>query len=84
SKKIPDSNLTNFFKELDQKEIGVYFNGKKFKIKFIKQIKTSPPIFLIFSNMDAKRKVNLRKYIENNIREKFGFMGTPIYLKFKH
>lgn len=84
NKKIPDSKLTNFFKELDQKEIGIYFKGKKFKIKFIRQIKTSPPVFLIFSNMDAKRRVNIRRYIENNIREKFGFMGTPLYFKFKY
>ncbi|GAH49627.1 unnamed protein product, partial [marine sediment metagenome] len=84
NKKIPDSKLTNFFKALDQKEIGIYFKGKKFKIKFIRQIKTSPPVFLIFSNMDAKRRVNIRRYIENNIREKFGFMGTPLYFKFKY
>lgn len=84
NKKIPDSKLTNFFKELDQKEIGIYFKGKKFKIKFIRQIKISPPVFLIFSNMDAKRRVNIRRYIENNIREKFGFMGTPLYFKFKY
>ncbi len=84
NKKIPDSKLTNFFKELDQKEIGIYFKGKKFKIKFIRQIKISPPVFLVFSNMDAKRRVNIRRYIENNIREKFGFMGTPLYFKFKY
>jgi len=83
-KRIPDSKLTNFFKELDQKDIGVYFKGKKFKIKFIRQIKTSPPAFLIFSNMDVRRRVNIKRYIENNIREKFGFMGTPLYFKFKY
>ncbi|GAI17538.1 unnamed protein product, partial [marine sediment metagenome] len=33
---------------------------------------------------DAKRRVNIRRYIENNIREKFGFMGTPLYFKFKY
>ncbi len=84
SKKIPESKLTNFFKDLDREGEGIYFKGKKFKVKFIRQLKTSPPLFLIFSNMDVKGRVNLKKYIENNIREKFGFKGTPIYLKFKY
>ncbi|HEY4696153.1 MAG TPA: hypothetical protein VIH13_04620, partial [Candidatus Hydromicrobium sp.] len=84
NKKISDNMLTNFFKKLEQEKSGIYFKGKRFKIKFIRQIKTSPPVFLVYSNMDAKRKVNLRRYIENNIRDKFGFMGTPIYLKFKY
>ena len=84
NREVPDSKIANFFKELEHENTGIYFKGKKFKIKFIRQLKTSPPVFLIFSNMDAKRKVNLRKYIENNIRKEFGFIGTPIYLKFKY
>jgi predicted GTPase len=34
--------------------------------------------------MDAAKRVNIKKYIENNIREKFGFNGTPINFKFKY
>ena len=83
-KKIKESELNRLFKELDQSKEGVYIKGKKFRIKFIRQIKTSPPFFLVFSNMDASRRVNIKRYIENNIREKFGFKGTPIYFKFKY
>lgn len=82
NKKISDSILTDYFKE--QEKGAIYFRGRKFKIKFIKQIKTSPPLFLIFSNMDARKKVNISRYIENRIREKFGFIGTPLFFKFKY
>ena len=81
---ISDNMITGFFKKLDQEETGVFIKGKRFKIKFIRQIKSSPPVFLVYSNMDVKRKVNIIRYIENSIRDKFGFMGTPIYFKFKY
>jgi len=83
-KKVKDGELNSLFKELEQKKEGVFIKGRKFKIKFIRQLKTSPPYFLVFSNMDASKRVNIKKYIENNIREKFGFKGSPIYFKFKY
>lgn len=83
-KKVKDGELNSLFKEMEQKKEGVFIKGRKFKIKFIRQLKTSPPYFLVFSNMDAAKRVNIKKYIENNIREKFGFKGTPINFKFKY
>jgi len=84
NKRISESEITRLFKDLDKDKGGIYVKRKKFKVKFIRQLKTSPPVFLVFSNMDAGRRSNIKKYIENNIREKFGFIGTPIYLKFKY
>ncbi len=83
AKKISDKKLTELFKSLTHKK-GIFIKGKQFKVKFVRQIKTSPPSFLIFSNLDATRKVNIRRYIENNIREEFDFTGAPIFLKFKY
>ncbi len=82
-KKIPENKLMQLFKDIDN-EKAVYIKGKKFKIKFIRQIKTSPPGFLVFSNMEVKKTGNIIKFIENNIRNKFGFTGTPLFFKFKH
>ncbi len=82
-KVVPDNKLTNLFKKLQQ-EGGVYSKGRQFKVKFMRQLKTSPPYFLVFSNFEVGRKTSIRRYIENNIRKEFGFMGTPIYFKFKH
>ena len=83
TKKVSDKKITELFKSLAQKK-GIFVKGKQFKVKFARQIKTSPPSFLIFSNMDATRKTNIRRFIENNIREEFDFTGAPIFLKFKY
>lgn len=83
NKKIPDNKLVELFKGSAESN-PIYWKGKKLKIKFIKQIKTSPPLFIIFSNMDIRKKTNIKRFIENNIREKFGFIGTPLNFKFKY
>jgi GTPase len=83
NKKIPDNKLNSLFKELGASS-SLNVKGKKFKIKFIRQIRISPPGFLVFANMDISKKSNIKRYIESNLREKFGFKGTPIFLKFKY
>jgi GTPase len=82
-KKVSDKKLTELLKSLEQKK-GIFIKGKQFRVKFARQIRTSPPSFLIFSNLDATKKVNIRRYIENSIREEFDFTGAPIFLKFKY
>ena len=81
-KQIPDNKLIALFKELENSD-SIYSGGKKFKIKFLKQIRVSPPGFFVFSNMDIRKKTNIKRYIEKNIREKFGFTGTPLFFRYK-
>jgi len=83
SKTVADNALTALLKEVSR-EKGVFIKGKQFKVKFARQIGSSPPYFLIFSNMDAARKTNVKRYVENNIRAKYKFIGTPVFLKFKY
>ena len=83
NKLIAENKLMNIFKE---KEISspIYINRKKYKLKFIKQIGTNPPYFIVFSNMDISRKTNVKNYIEKTIRDNFSFLGTPLKFKFKY
>jgi GTP-binding protein len=83
SKKIADKDLTDMLKRICR-EKGVFSKNKQFKVKFARQIGTSPPVFLVFSNMDAARKTNIKRFVENSIRDNFGFTGTPIFIKFKY
>ncbi len=83
TKLISDNVLTDFLKNIST-ENAVFIKGRQFRIKFARQIGTSPPSFLIFSNMDGNRHVNIKRYVENSIRKKFGFTGNPVFLKFKY
>jgi GTP-binding protein len=83
SKKIADKELTETLKKTCRDK-GVFSKNKQFKVKFARQIGTSPPSFLVFSNMDASRKKNIKRFVENSIRDNFGFEGTPLFIKFKY
>ena len=54
--------------------------GKRLKIYYMTQISTNPPTFVIFCNSEELFHFSYRRYIENCLRDTFGFEGTPIKL----
>jgi GTP-binding protein len=54
------------------------FKGKRLKIYYTTQAKTQPPTFVLFVNSEELVKDSYKRYIENKLREAFGFFGTPI------
>ena len=54
--------------------------GKRLKLYYITQVSIKPPTFVIFVNDKELMHYSYTRYIENKIREAFGFSGT--YLKF--
>ena len=52
--------------------------GRELKIYYATQIKVAPPIFVLFINDKTLFPTSYLKYIENKLREAFGFSGTPI------
>lgn len=54
--------------------------GKRLKIYYMTQISVAPPTFVIFCNNSALFHFSYQRYIENCLRDTFGFRGTPIKL----
>ena len=54
--------------------------GKRLKIYYMTQISTRPPTFVIFCNSQELFHFSYQRYIENCLRDTFGFHGTPIRL----
>ncbi len=54
------------------------FKGKRLKIYYITQAKIQPPTFVLFVNNEELLKDSYKRYLENKLREAFGFFGTPI------
>jgi len=52
--------------------------NKKLKIMYSTQAATEPPTFVLFVNDEKLLKDHYRRYLENKLREAFGFFGTPI------
>ncbi len=52
--------------------------GKRLKIYYMTQVSSNPPTFVIFCNSEELFHFSYRRYIENCLRDAFGFEGTPI------
>lgn len=52
--------------------------GKRLKLYYITQVSVKPPTFVIFVNDKELMHFSYTRYIENQIRETFGFKGTPL------
>lgn len=56
------------------------FKGKRLKIYYTTQVTSAPPTFVFFVNSEELLKDNYKRYLENKLREAFGFFGNPIRL----
>ena len=54
--------------------------GKKLRILYATQVKVAPPTFVLFVNNEDLLKDSYKRYLENRLRESFGFFGAPIRL----
>ncbi len=52
--------------------------GKQLKIYYATQVRSDPPTFLLFVNDPSLMHFSYSRFLENRIREEYGFLGTPI------
>ena len=57
--------------------------GRRPRIFYATQVSVAPPTFVFFANDAAAVHFSYRRYLENRLREAFGFDGTPIRLVFR-
>ncbi len=83
SKKITTAELNRFLEYVVEQHHPPAFGTKWVKINYMAQIKSRPPLFAFFTNEPKGIKKNYRNYLENNLREHFGFLGVPIRMTFR-
>ncbi|MFH0925606.1 MAG: ribosome biogenesis GTPase Der [bacterium] len=77
-KTIKTAKLNKFLEEIVNRNPPSSFRNKSVKLYYITQVKVRPPIFKIFANIPKSLPPSYIRYIENRLREWFGFEGTPI------
>ena len=77
---IATSELNSFLPEMKYGHVLPSHGHKIGKMKYMTQTDAVPPTFLLFVNNVQAFHFSYRRYLENRMREKFGFHGTPIKL----
>lgn len=83
-KRISTSELNNLLREAvyDHQPTSMH-KGAHLRIFYATQPQASPPVFLFFTNDSTQVHWGYGRYLENRIREKYGFTGTPIKVVFR-
>jgi GTP-binding protein len=79
-KRIPTGEMNRFLKHIDFERAGVPAS-QRVKIYYMTQAAVAPPTFILFTDRAVKLHFSYRRFLENQIRNAFGFVGTPIWIK---
>ena len=78
TKRISTSILNKVIMDAISMNPPVSIRGKRLRLFYATQVQTAPPHFVLFINNEDLLKDNYIKYLENKLREAFGFKGSPI------
>ena len=78
TKRVSTGLLNKVIKEAYSLNPPTSVKGKRLKILYTTQTNAKPPTFVLFANNADLMKDHYKRYIENKLREAFGFFGTPI------
>jgi len=79
-KRVSTGQMNRFLKKIDFDRATTPARNK-LKIYYMTQSAVAPPTFVLFTDRDVPLHFSYSRFIENQVRDAFGFEGTPIWLK---
>ena len=79
-RRITTGEMNRFLKAVDFERASVPMRNRV-KIFYMTQAAVAPPTFMLFTDKDVKLHFSYQRFLENQIRDAFGFEGTPIWIK---
>ncbi len=79
-KRVTTGEMNRFLKTIDFDRASVPVS-KRVRIYYMTQAAVAPPTFILFTDRPVKLHFSYQRFLENQIRGAFGFLGTPIWIK---
>jgi GTP-binding protein len=81
-KRVSTGQMNRFLERIDFQRAPVPM-ARRVRIFYMTQAAVAPPTFVLFTDRNIKLHFAFERFLENQIREAFGFKGTPIWFKVK-
>jgi GTP-binding protein len=81
-KRVTTGQMNRFLERVDFQRAPVPMS-KRVRIFYMTQAAVAPPTFVLFTDRDVRLHFAFERFLENQIRDSFGFKGTPIWFKVK-
>jgi GTP-binding protein len=82
-RRVPTSELNRLLRRALEAHAPPAHSGRPLKVLYVSQVRTDPPTFLFHVNDPELVHFTYARYLENQIRREYGFLGTPVRLSFR-
>lgn len=82
-KRVSTSTVNRLFTDIIDHHPPPMSKGKAVKLYYATQASVRPPTFVVYTNHPDAIHFSYRRYVENRLRETFGFQGTPVRIFFR-
>lgn len=82
-KRIPTAETNRFFEEVLEHHPPPTARGRSVRLYYVTQAETRPPRFVVVTNEPEAVHFSYQRYVVNAIRERFGFVGTPVRVTYR-
>ena len=82
-RRIETHEVNEALGEITARQPPPHSRGRPVKLRYGTQVGVAPPSFVIFSNLPKEIPAHYIRYVHNSFRGRWGFVGTPIRLRFK-
>lgn len=79
--RVPTGELNRWFEAMLERHQPPLVNGKRLKLRYITQVKSRPPTFVIFGTRAEQLPEDYKRYLVNGLRDTFDLPGVPIRLQ---
>jgi GTP-binding protein len=81
--RLSTSQLNEVIQKAQAQHAAPSHAGRQLKIYYGTQVRSDPPTFMLYVNDPKLAHFTYQRYLENRVRQRYGFLGTPIRLVFK-
>jgi len=82
-RRIGTAELNRFFRDVVEGTLPAMKSGKRPKLFYCTQPMVRPPTFIFMTRRGHDIQESYRRYLENSLRDRYGFNGTPLWIKFR-
>jgi GTP-binding protein len=82
-RRIPTSDVNRLLREAIERHAPPTRSGRRLKLFYASQVRSDPPTFVFHVNDPNLVHFTYERFLENQIRDRYGFLGTPLRLSFR-
>jgi len=81
--RIPTAEVNQALEALLRHQPPPHSRGRRVKVRYGTQVSTAPPTFVFFANLPKALPDHYIRYVHNSLRERWGFVGSPVRIRFR-